>query len=410
MVRFQGWARWAFALACFLYLAFSPAAAHGAPPEVGTTAGKTYGEWSAAWWQWMFSIPAAENPQDAQGEIDCSLHQSGPVWFLAGADLGRTTVRSCEVPAGAKLFFPVLNVLAYNQPGETLTVGDKRAMLDDFFGSGEVGSALPHSCELEATINGQSIARFAPGARVQSPPFTLNTGDGPFGFPAGLIDREAVSEGYWMMLPPLTPGEHVLKFGGRLCQAGTLTDHPDFPPVEVTYHLDVVGSSDRSRGRGRDRDGDDDDGNDGDGDDGDGDDGDDRGGRGRRNVRIIESLYAAFAGGDTDTILELIDEDVIWIESEGIPYGGTFIGRDAVFAGVFGRIAEEWDDFTATVDDTFAARGNRVIVIQRDGGTFKATGKSMEAEAISIWTLDNGRVVRFRQVIDTQEVVSATLP
>ena len=80
---------------------------------------------------------------------------------------------------------------------------------------------------------------------------------------------------------------------------------------------------------------------------------------------------------------------MIWIESEGIPYGGTFIGRDAVFEGVFGKIGAEWDGFTATVDETFAADGNRVVVRQRDGGTFIATGKSMEAPALSIWTLDD---------------------
>ncbi len=69
------------------------------------------------------------------------------------------------------------------------------------------------------------------------------------------------------------------------------------------------------------------------------------------------------------------------------------------------------DDFTATAEEFFAADGNRVIVLQRDGGTFKATGKSMEAPAASIWTLnDQGRVVQFLQYIDTQEVNSATIP
>lgn len=55
--------------------------------------------------------------------------------------------------------------------------------------------------------------------------------------------------------------------------------------------------------------------------------------------------------------------------------------------------------------------GDRVIVQQRDGGTYKATGKNMEAKAISIWTLDPaGQAIRFEQVIDTQEVNSAVLP
>jgi hypothetical protein len=49
--------------------------------------------------------------------------------------------------------------------------------------------------------------------------------------------------------------------------------------------------------------------------------------------------------------------DVVWIESEGIPYGGTFLGCDVVFEGVFAKIAAEWDGFTATVDGMFEADG-----------------------------------------------------
>ncbi len=372
-----------------LCLIMTMGTAQADPAKVGATAGKTYGEWTADWWQWMLSVPAAENPQDAQGEIDCGAGQSGPVWFLAGGDAGRPIARSCRVPAGTRLFFPVVNMLLYNAAGESLTVDDKRAQLEAVFGAGG-SSGEPRACDMFATIDGQQVARFTPEARVQSPPFALDTGDGPFGFPAGLTDPEAVSEGYWVMLPPLAPGAHTLEFGARFCQAGSLDDHPDVGAVDVSYRLDVVGLPRKS----------------GDDDDSDSDSDSDE----PDNVEIIESLYAAFAAGDLDTILAIIDEDVIWIESEGIPYGGTFIGRDAVFAGVFAKIAEDWDDFTATADEFFGADGDRVIVRQRDGGTFKATGKSMEAEAISIWSLDDGRVVQFRQVIDTQVVNSATIP
>ena len=376
-------------------LAILSVAARAGSEPVGVTAGKSYGEWAAAWWSWMLSIPAEHNPQDLQGEVDCSLRQSGPVWFLAGGDTGVPAVRSCDVPTGTNLFFPVLNLLVYNNPGEALSIPEKQLLLDDFFDGRADGDGTeisgPRPCDLFATIDGQPVARFTPNARIQSPPFEIDTGDGPFGFPAGLVDREALSGGFWVMLPRLSPGRHTLRFGGRICRAGSLDDHEAFGPIDVTYYLNVVGVD---RIWARDSDGDSDSDSDSD----------------RDNVAIIEDLYAAFAAGDLDTILAVIDEDVVWIESEGIPYGGTFIGRDAVFEGVFGKIAEEWDGFTATVDETFAAQGDRVIVRQRDGGTFKATGKSMEAPAISIWTLEDGRVVEFLQVIDTQEVVSATRP
>jgi len=129
-----------------------------------------------------------------------------------------------------------------------------------------------------------------------------------------------------------------------------------------------------------------------------------------RNVRIVLSVYEAFAAGDLDTINEIIHPDVVWIESDGIPYGGTFIGRDAVFEGVFAKIAAEWDFFTAEVEDVLFA-GDVVVTLGRDSGTFKATGKSMVAPTASFWTLNpQGQVVRFVHYIDTLAVVGATVP
>lgn len=39
-------------------------------PEVDSFSGRSYSELSAAWWQWLFSIPATGHPHTAQGAID----------------------------------------------------------------------------------------------------------------------------------------------------------------------------------------------------------------------------------------------------------------------------------------------------------------------------------------------------
>jgi len=39
-------------------------------------AGRTYGEWSAAWWQWATSIPVSSNPLFDKG--DGNTGQTGP--------------------------------------------------------------------------------------------------------------------------------------------------------------------------------------------------------------------------------------------------------------------------------------------------------------------------------------------
>ncbi|MGB7444327.1 MAG: nuclear transport factor 2 family protein [Coleofasciculaceae cyanobacterium] len=124
------------------------------------------------------------------------------------------------------------------------------------------------------------------------------------------------------------------------------------------------------------------------------------------NIEIIKSIYRAFEQGDIEKALNLLDPNVEWIESEGIPYGGTFVGREAVLSGVFGKIGQEWDNFQAHVDE-FLEAGNTVISLGFDSGTYKATGKSMRAETASFWTLKDGKVVKFVQYINTLKVVEA---
>jgi len=46
--------------------------------------GLSYPEWTAKWWQWVFSIPIENNPIKDDMNRSYELNQSGPVWFLAG--------------------------------------------------------------------------------------------------------------------------------------------------------------------------------------------------------------------------------------------------------------------------------------------------------------------------------------
>jgi ketosteroid isomerase-like protein len=113
------------------------------------------------------------------------------------------------------------------------------------------------------------------------------------------------------------------------------------------------------------------------------------------NSEIIRGLYDAFATGDVPGVLGVLDGDIRWTEAEGFPYGGTYVGPDAVLANVFARLGSEWDGFTA-VPHTFVAEGDSVVALGDYGGTYKATGRRFSA-----WTLRGGKVVRFQQYTDT---------
>jgi hypothetical protein len=80
--------------------------------------GKTYGEWSAAWWQWALAGPEGKNAvKDTTGEFCDDNQPRGPVWFLAGS-FGLTGVeRRCTIPRQRALFYPLINSFWIDCPG-----------------------------------------------------------------------------------------------------------------------------------------------------------------------------------------------------------------------------------------------------------------------------------------------------
>jgi hypothetical protein len=183
--------------------------------------GKTIGEWSAEWWKWAFAIPALTNPMLGG---DCEQGQQGPVWFLAGVWLGGTDhERSCNVPRGKHILFPITNSFwiqtlqdQISHPEYTET--DYRRLANDFLPP-SVGGDLEATLE-KATLDPTPII-FNPNTpiiRSQSPVFTASfPPDNLFKYSFGLdlseiTGRPIVSDGFWVMLPPLSPGKYTLHF------------------------------------------------------------------------------------------------------------------------------------------------------------------------------------------------------
>ena len=204
--------------------------------------GRTYGDWSAAWWQWAFSIPVAHHPL-FDNDL-CSVGQSGPVWFLGGKFLGGSATvatRSCSLPPGKALYFPILNS-EDSAPEESqgwecgnllpLLIGTIAEMRQCAEG------AIDGATGLSAEIDGQAIGHLKERFRVQSivfgytlPDDNLLKATGETGIPEGTY-FPAVDDGVYVMLSPLPPGHHVLHFHGAV-PAYSFT-------LDITYNLAVA--------------------------------------------------------------------------------------------------------------------------------------------------------------------------
>lgn len=120
------------------------------------------------------------------------------------------------------------------------------------------------------------------------------------------------------------------------------------------------------------------------------------------NLKTIQGLYGAFATGDIPTVLAGLSPDIVWNEGENFLYadGNPYKGPDAVLNGVFARIGAEWDSFAA-IPEHWHDAGDTIVVRGRYTGVYKATGKSLNAQFVHVWTLKDGKAVAFQQYTDT---------
>ena len=123
------------------------------------------------------------------------------------------------------------------------------------------------------------------------------------------------------------------------------------------------------------------------------------------NVELVRRVYEAFGRGDVDAVFAAMKPDIEWDESEGMPYGGVYHGRDAIVENVFGPILTDVQDFTAAPDEILAIDDARVMARGRHGGTGAAG--PVDARFIHIWTVTDGKVSRYEQLADTRRFCDA---
>ena len=201
-----------------------PAANPGVAPTASRPTGRTYGEWAAAWWQWFGRIPADRHPLNDDSGADCSVGQTGAIWFLGGTAGGPPVTRRCAVPAGTALFAPLIAYECSTAEGNGATEAELRACAN---------AGIDAVSDVRASLDGREV-RDVRQYRAQSPPFTFTLVEGNlFGLPAG--PTPAVADGYWLFLEPLPPGQHTLTLRGVIATPGGEPFES-----EVTYLLTVA--------------------------------------------------------------------------------------------------------------------------------------------------------------------------
>lgn len=123
-----------------------------------------------------------------------------------------------------------------------------------------------------------------------------------------------------------------------------------------------------------------------------------------RGAEVVRELYAAFSARDAEKVLSLVDESIAVSQTESLPWGGSYEGKDGLRA-FFGKLLGTIDS-QVEAEEMFEA-GDQVVVIGRTRGTVNASQAPFDVRIVHVWTVHAGKATRFEAYIDTPEMLAA---
>lgn len=123
------------------------------------------------------------------------------------------------------------------------------------------------------------------------------------------------------------------------------------------------------------------------------------------NVQTVKDFFAAIGRGDREGLLAVAAEDIEWIiPGEDWPLAGAHRGR-AGLADLLQKASELETSFPEPLE--YVAQGDRVMVVGFATGTVKATNRTFEDHFVFAITVQDGKLTKIREYVDTQALARA---
>jgi ketosteroid isomerase-like protein len=125
------------------------------------------------------------------------------------------------------------------------------------------------------------------------------------------------------------------------------------------------------------------------------------------NVELVRGMCEAFARRDWHGGLEPLAADIEWDMSTYEDWIDPGVTRGTAAVQEFFRtFLGTWEEYEIEFERFFDA-GDEVLVIVRDRGRGKASGALVERRWAQLWTVRDGKVVRFRPYAEPQAGLEA---
>ena len=124
---------------------------------------------------------------------------------------------------------------------------------------------------------------------------------------------------------------------------------------------------------------------------------------GEANVEALRRGYAALNRGDLSVVLDLLDPEIEWHEPATSLEGGTHHGRDGFERFLRGWL-ESFDGFRVEPEQV-VERGDELVVVVHQTGMGRSSGLPVETRLAHVWTVAEGKAIRWEAVQDHEAAV-----
>lgn len=127
------------------------------------------------------------------------------------------------------------------------------------------------------------------------------------------------------------------------------------------------------------------------------------------NVRAVEAVFRAIARKDFDALGDLLADGVTFeIVGSGGPMAARAEGRERVIEAARGNFAQLEDQRPEVL--SVVAQGDTVVVVGKERGRFRATGREYEVHWMHQYRLEGGKVVSITEMLDSAALLDAVKP
>jgi ketosteroid isomerase-like protein len=124
------------------------------------------------------------------------------------------------------------------------------------------------------------------------------------------------------------------------------------------------------------------------------------------NVELVRDSFAAWERGDLEWLDRHTDPEVEIAQPPNLPGTSTYTGKEGLREALRDW-PSQWEDFRIALVETTALDQGRVLAMTRQVGRGKGSGVEVEADFAFLFTVRQGKLVRWQMFTGREEALEA---